>query len=74
VQRKRIAATYHLRPQNSQCKKTRECLWGHEELSEMLRKFLIENYDYYAFCNECIGSPNDLFGSRESTAHQSKAY
>ena len=67
LQRKRVKADYHLRPTNKDRAKERECLWGraHEELRETLRRFLVDSYEYYAFCNECIGSSNDLFSIQQ---------
>lgn len=60
LQARRISSLHrqHLdtnKPQN----KTRECIWKSLELQVRTRQLLM-NYNYYQFCNECMGSENEL--------------
>jgi len=43
------------RPRN----KTKECLLQRPDLMDITRKFLLK-FDYYKFCDSCIGSKNDI--------------
>mmetsp|Transcript_1132 Transcript_1132/g.1517 ORF Transcript_1132/g.1517 Transcript_1132/m.1517 type:complete len:270 (-) Transcript_1132:108-917(-) len=38
-----------------------ECVWEYPKMMDFIRKYMIDHFDYYAFCEECIGSTNDLF-------------
>lgn len=69
LQRRRVQVTYNLRPTNKARSKSRECLRdpAHEELRGALGRFLVQEYDYYGFCNDCIGSSNDLFSTQQRT-------
>mmetsp|Transcript_15976 Transcript_15976/g.39145 ORF Transcript_15976/g.39145 Transcript_15976/m.39145 type:complete len:266 (+) Transcript_15976:237-1034(+) len=42
---------------------TQECLWKPEyaEVKANVTRLLFETYDYYRFCESCIGTSNDLF-------------
>lgn len=44
------------RPRN----RTKECIWSRPDLREKLEKYLLENVPYYQFCEDCMGSDNDL--------------
>ena len=59
LQRKRIQAQYVPRETNRPRKKTNECIWG-SHFYKTLEAHLIDNYDYYSFCNRCIMSEDDL--------------
>ena len=59
LQRKRIQAQYAHRETNRPRNKTNECIWS-SHVYEALEAHLVENYDYYSFCNRCIGSEDDL--------------
>ena len=50
------------RDTNKKRNKTRECIWKDRNLdvkAEVLNILL--NHDYYRYCDECIGSADDLF-------------
>ena len=47
------------RPRN----RTKECIWSRPDLREKLEKYLLENVPYYQFCEDCMGSDNDLTSS-----------
>ena len=44
------------RPRN----RTKECIWSRPDLREKLEKYLSENVPYYQFCEDCMGTDNDL--------------
>ena len=39
--------------------KTSECIWDYPDLMAKAEKYLLR-YDYYAFCNSCIGTENEI--------------
>jgi hypothetical protein len=59
LQRKRIQSQYVHRESNPPRNKTNECVWN-SHVYEAVEAYLVENYDYYRFCNRCIGSEDDL--------------
>ena len=59
LQPKRIQAQYIHRDSNPPRNKTNECVWN-SHVYEAVEAHLIENYDYYSFCNRCIGTEDDL--------------
>lgn len=61
LDRKRIETEYVFRASNRDRKKDKECVWEHMDIQDVIRKRLLEKYDYYAFCNECLGSERDIF-------------
>ena len=40
----------------------KECIWKNKKLQEKVIAYLKEKYDYYSFCDQCLGSSQDLFG------------
>lgn len=60
LQRKRIQAQYVHRDTNRPRNKTNECVWN-SDVFEVIKAYLVENYDYYSYCSRCIGSGDDLF-------------
>jgi hypothetical protein len=60
LQRKRIQAQYVHRDTNRPRNKTNECVWN-SNVFEVIKAYLVENYDYYSYCSRCIGSRDDLF-------------
>jgi len=64
LQKKRIQSQYVHRDSNARKRdKGSECIWNDEyaDVKEKVLKFLLKNVDYYKFCNQCLGSENDLF-------------
>ena len=61
LQRKRTEATYGHRESNKRVRrKEDECVWKNDKIRNMVEKILIQKYDYFSFCKECLGSENDL--------------
>ena len=61
LQRKRIESNYLHRATNSHRNKSNECIWNAgEEFQQRVKSMLIEKFQYYQFCDECIGSANEL--------------
>lgn len=62
LQRKRITSEYKFRAMNEPRKLDDECIWRPEnaDLKQRIERTLVESYDYYRFCNRCIGSKDDL--------------
>lgn len=55
-------------PTNTMCQtkfsgrnRTSECIWQNEALKTKVKKYLLENHFYFAYCKECLGSSEDLF-------------
>ena len=44
--------------------KDNECIWKNETVQTQVIAYLRENYDYYSFCEKCLGSQRDLFGQK----------
>lgn len=63
LQRKRIppANEYIQRDTNKPRNKAKECIWQDKELRAKVHKYLVENVDHYSFCDQCMGSKDDLF-------------
>jgi hypothetical protein len=61
LQRKRVQSQYLFRATNRKRAKDEECIWERPKLLKQLREYLMEEFDYYRFCDHCIGSKQDLF-------------
>ena len=62
LSKKRIQSRYIHRDTNKKRNKTGECIWKDRNLdvkAEVLNILL--SHDYYRYCDECIGSADDLF-------------
>ena len=44
--------------------RTSECIWQNETLKTQVKKYLLENHFYFAYCMQCLGSSDDLFQER----------
>lgn len=51
---------YVQRETNSPRDKDSECIWKRPDLLEKTRNYLINNVDYYGFCNKCLGSEDEI--------------
>lgn len=51
---------YVKRETNAPRHKETECIWDRADLIEKTRQYLLENVPYYAFCDKCIGSENEV--------------
>ena len=60
LQRKLIEAEYVFVPTNKNRMKDQECIWSDMKLQEAVRAYLVSKYDYYSFCNTCIGTAMEL--------------
>ncbi|KAL7544445.1 hypothetical protein ACHAWF_007823 [Thalassiosira exigua] len=61
LQPRRIeSAPYVKRETNIPRNRSNECIWKDEELMAKAQKHLVEKNDYYAFCNQCIGTSNEI--------------
>ena len=60
LQQRRIQSEYIHRPTNKARNKELECIWKEPQMKQDLIDFLIEHDSYYRFCNDCIGSENDV--------------
>jgi len=58
-ERRFISEPYIKRETNEPRNKTNECLLQRPDLMNITRKFLLK-FDYYKFCDSCIGSKNDI--------------
>mmetsp|Transcript_1342 Transcript_1342/g.1869 ORF Transcript_1342/g.1869 Transcript_1342/m.1869 type:complete len:147 (-) Transcript_1342:128-568(-) len=60
LEKKRIENDYIHRDTNSPRNKTAECIWYDDELMAKVKEIMIRDHDYYKFCDQCIGSNDDL--------------
>jgi hypothetical protein len=69
LQPKRFASDYTHRPSNQRRHRKDECIW-HQSAAEQetLRQYLIARFDYYRFCDQCLGTTNDLLFRSSSTS------
>lgn len=63
LQRKRIPMPYIHRSSNTPRIKATECIWKNTALAERVLKYL-RGYDYYRWCQECLGTENDLLSPK----------
>lgn len=59
-ERRFVSEPYIKRETNRPRNKASECIWGRQDLIKKAREYLLENVEYYQFCDECIGSEDDL--------------
>lgn len=60
LQRKRIETEYVKRSTNRARNRENECIWKEPEVRQMITDYMTKSVGYYRFCNECIGSENDI--------------
>jgi hypothetical protein len=73
LQPKRFASEYTHRPSNQKRHRNDECIWQQSATEqEKLRQYLISRFDYYRFCDQCLGSTNDLL-FRSASSSSAKA-
>ena len=46
--------------------KESECIWKRPDLIQKTRNWLIDNVDYYRFCDKCLGSDNEIGNNKEA--------
>jgi hypothetical protein len=64
LQRRRIEAEYYHRETNQPRQKENECIWKKPPgFRRAIERYLIQKYDYYDFCQRCMGSSNDLLAA-----------
>mmetsp|Transcript_4167 Transcript_4167/g.9265 ORF Transcript_4167/g.9265 Transcript_4167/m.9265 type:complete len:352 (+) Transcript_4167:91-1146(+) len=51
---------YSKKETNSPRDRDSECIWDRPNLMEKARKYLIENVQYYNFCNRCMGTEKEI--------------
>jgi len=61
LQRRRLPVDYVHRDTNKPRDRAVECLRVNETAAAEVRDMMINNYHYFAFCNECMGSSNALY-------------
>ena len=66
LQQKRRPAPHEDLTTNQKRHKEKECLlWDdNSELRATVREYMISSQEYYQFCDECIGSANDLLAAK----------
>jgi len=61
LQKRRFESTpFVKRETNAPRNKTNECIWSRPDLQEKTVKYLKENVHYYEFCDQCIGSVDEI--------------
>ncbi len=60
LERKRIEVTYVHRNTNNARDRNDECIWKNQKVMDLVKEIL-SSFDYYRWCNHCIGSENELF-------------
>lgn len=59
LERKRIQTPYIHRDSNQPRHKEKECIWENSKVAHRVRQILL-GYDYYQWCDGCMGGENDL--------------
>ncbi len=62
LQKKRIQTSYVHRTSNLPRIKASECIWKNKAMADLVLKIL-NGYDYYRWCQQCMGSQNDLMSA-----------
>lgn len=60
LQRKKIESKHIFWQTNKKRIRERECIWGNAHLRSTVHTFLVSNYDYYRFCEQCVNSDKQL--------------
>ena len=61
LQKRRFESSPYIRREaNKPRDKENDCIWYRPNLMKKARRYLLENFEYYQFCNTCLGSENDL--------------
>lgn len=64
LQTKKVTSDYVHRGTNEKRGNDSECIWNsNAELRDKVSTYLVQNSDYYSFCDSCIGSKDDLFAT-----------
>lgn len=58
--RRFVSVPYVRRETNEPRREDEECIWKSPELLEKAKAYLLKTVEYYQFCNECLGSTNEL--------------
>lgn len=58
--RRFVSEPYIHRETNDPRNKEEECIWYNPVVKEKVDKFLLENVQYYQFCDQCMGSENEI--------------
>lgn len=58
--RRFVSEPYINRETNDPRNKEKECIWYNPVVKEKVNKFLLENVQYYQFCDKCMGSENEI--------------
>lgn len=66
LQPKKWTAKYSGYKTNKERNVKNECVWKDIKLQKKIKDYLFDQYDYYKFCNECLGTKNDLFYKTKS--------
>lgn len=60
LDRKRHPVRYVFRATNKPRFMENECIWNNQELKKSVEKYLYSKFDYFRYCNGCIGSQDEL--------------
>jgi len=61
LQRKRIESEYFHRDMNRKRDMDKECIWkAGPEFQDKVRSIMLQKYEWYNFCDRCIGSDQEL--------------
>jgi hypothetical protein len=63
LQRKRIESTHAHRDTNMPRDKKLECIWYEPDVANQVRDIMLQESDLYGWCNECMGSKDDLLAN-----------
>lgn len=59
-ERRFVGSEYVRWKNNADRNKSDECIWKNESLREKVKEHLLAVHDYYKFCDECMGSKDEL--------------
>ena len=59
-ERRFVGSEYVRWKTNADRNEDEECIWRNESFKEKVKEHLVTVYDYYKFCDECMGSTDEL--------------
>jgi hypothetical protein len=65
LQRKRIESTYVHRDTNRPRNKSLECIWNEPDVATQVRDIMLQKYELYGWCEECMGSKDYLLADAQ---------
>lgn len=60
LQHKQLPSSFVLKATNKPREAANECVWGNPTILQKVNELLLSHFDYYQYCEQCLGSVDDL--------------